>query len=397
MFAGNTDDWLNIEDIRKAARRRAHRMVFDYIDGGSDDERTLAQNRDDFDAHNIYHRVLTGHDKPDTTAHFLGHKLDVPFFLSPAAGNRLFHTDGEAGPALAARDVGTAYSLSTLSSTSIEDIAALTDGPKFFQLYVWKDRGLVKAMLERAKASGYSVLTLTVDFPITGFRERDKRNGFTIPPKVGVKQAWHALNAPFWVWDYLTKPAVKYANLDGDTPAVSLNQFVSEQLNAAFDWRDAEWLLGEWAGKTMIKGVVRSDDAVRALRTGFDAISISNHGGRQLDGSPSPLRALPAIRQKVGDDAPLVLDGGIRRGTDIIKAIALGADIVSFARPYLYGLAANGIPGARHAVQLIADALRRDMVLAGVSSIGEISRDLLHPESVDRIPADSDRLEKKAV
>lgn len=341
-------------------------MVFDYIDGGADDELTLRGNARAFDDYELHFRVLSSNARPDCSVELLGHRLDVPFFLSPAAGNRLFHTDGEKGGALAAAEVGTAYCLSTLSSISIEDIAKLTTGPKWFQLYVWKDRGLVREMLDRARAAGYSALILTVDFPITGNRERDIANGFTIPPKIGPKQVIEALRAPFWSLDYVTKPAIRYANLSSETPATTLNQFVADQLSADFSWRDAEWLLGEWAGPSMIKGVVHQDDAKRALATGFNAISISNHGGRQLDGSPAPIHRLGPIRDAVGSSAQVIVDGGIRRGTDVLKAIGLGADAVSFARPYLYGLAAAGAPGAVAAVRHMADAVRRDMILAGV-------------------------------
>lgn len=347
-------------------------MVFDYIDGGADDERTLHENARAFGDYELRHRALSGADDPDCSVELLGQRLAVPFFLSPAAGNRLFHTDGERGGALAADAVGTAYCLSTLSSLSIEEIAQLTPGPKWFQLYVWKDRGLVREMLARAKAASYSALILTVDFPITGNRERDLANGFTIPPRIGLKQVFEALRAPRWSFDYLTRPAIRYANLSAETPATTLNQFVAEQLSAAFNWQDAEWLLGEWAGKTMIKGVVHEDDARRAVATGFDAITISNHGGRQLDGSPAPLTRLQPIRQAIGEAAQLVVDGGIRRGTDVLKAMGLGADAVSFARPYLYGLAAGGAPGAVDAVRQMADAVRRDMILAGVPDIATL-------------------------
>lgn len=352
-------------------------MVFDYIDGGSDDEVARFEGASAFEDYRIVHRVLSGVDKPDMSTTIMGQKIDVPFILSPAAGNRLFHTDGEIGPAKAAETVGTVYCLSTLSSRSIEDIAASTSGPKWFQLYVWKDRVLVKEMLARAKAAGYTGLVLTVDFPITGNRERDPRNGFTIPPKLGPKQIWHAINAPLWSLDYVTKPSVKYANLREDTSAVSLNEFVAQQLSADFSWSDAEWLLGEWNGPALIKGVARPDDAKRAIQTGFNAISLSNHGGRQLGCSPAPIHCVQDVRQIIGNDAELIVDGGVRRGTDVLKAIALGADAVSFARPYLYGLAAFGVKGAVQAVQQIADAVERDMILAGVGSLNELEESFI--------------------
>lgn len=354
-------------------------MVFDYIDGGADDEKTLAANSAAFDAYALNFKVLTGHDNPDTSTTLLGEKIDVPFILSPTAGNRLFHNHGERGPAKAAEAVGTVYCLSTLSSISIEEIAALTRGPKWFQLYVWKDRELVKEMLKRARAAGFTALILTVDFPITGNRERDLYNGFTIPPRTGLKQAWQAVSAPFWTWDFITKPPVRYANLAGKTPAVSLNAFVAEQITPRFSWADAEWLLGEWNGPAVIKGVVRADDAVRAVDLGFSAISISNHGGRQLDHSPAPLACLPEIVEAVDGRAELIVDGGVRRGTDILKALALGANAVSFARPYLYGLAAAGEAGAVAAVELVAEALRRDMILAGVSCIADLDESFVRP------------------
>ena len=377
MFPGRLADCLNVEDYRRAAKRRAHKMVFDYIDGGSDDEVTRFENHTAFNDYRLTHRVLSGVDKPDTSTTIMGQNIDVPFILSPAAGNRLFHTDGEIGPAKAADAVGTVYSLSTLSSRSIEDIGELTEGPKWFQLYVWKDRVLVKEMLARAKAAGYTALILTVDFPITGNRERDPRNGFTIPPKLGPKQIWHAINAPFWSLDYVTKPSVKYANLAADTSAVSLNEFVAQQLSADFSWEDAEWLLGEWNGPAVIKGIARPDDAKRAVKTGFNAISLSNHGGRQLDSSPAPVHCVQEVRQAIGSDAEIIVDGGIRRGTDILKALALGADAVSFARPYLYGLAAFGTKGAVQAVRQIRDAVERDMILAGVGKLSELDESFI--------------------
>ncbi len=348
-------------------------MVFDYIDGGADDEITLGRNTSAFGAYDLLFKVLTGVKNVDMSTNLLGEKIDIPFFASPAAGHRLFHTHGERGVAKAADQAGTIFSLSTLSSVSIEEIATLTTGPKWFQLYVWKDRGLVKEMMDRAREAGYKALILTVDFPIAGNRERDPRNGFSIPPKVGIKQAWHALKAPAWSLDYVIRPSVKYANLSKETAAVSLQDFVAEQFDAGFNWRDAEWLLGEWNGPAVIKGVVRADDARQAVDLGFNAVMVSNHGGRQLDRSAAPLDVLEPIVDAVGADAEVILDGGVRRGTDILIALALGAKAVGFARPYLYGLAAAGEAGACRAMEILTNELRRDMVLLGTDRVSEIN------------------------
>ena len=373
----NLKNCINIEDLREAAKSRAHKMVFDYIDGGADDEKTLLKNKSAFDNYELFYKVLSGVDSPDTSTTLLGEKIDVPFILSPSAGNRLFHTVGEVGPAIAAEKVGTIYSLATLSSVSIEEIGALTKTPKWFQLYIWKDRGLVREMLERAKAAGFTALFLTVDLPIAGNRERDPRNGFTIPPKIGPKQIWEGIKAPRWVKDYLLSPQITYANLNNATSAISLNNFIKDQMDASFNWADVEWLLGEWNGPSILKGVVRADDALQAEKVGFNAISISNHGGRQLDTSPAPIACLPAIRNIVSDKTELIVDGGIRRGTDVLKALAMGANAVSFARPYLYGLAAGGKEGAIHAVELIRDSIVRDMNLLGAQSVNDIDESLV--------------------
>ena len=367
----------SIADLRRAAKSRAHKMVFDYIDGGADDEKTLRRSSAAFDDYVLSHRVLAGVDKPDTSIKLLGQTLEQPYFFSPAAGQRLFHKVGERAAATVAKEVGTAFCLSTLSSVSIEDVAAIGPEALWFQLYVWKDRGLVSEMISRAKESGFKALLLTVDFPITGNRERDLRNGFTIPPKTGIKQAIEALRHPVWTLDYLLSPPIKYANLDRNTPAVSLNAFVAEQLSPTFNWKDAEWLLGEWNGPSVLKGVVHPEDAALAKDTGFDCVMVSNHGGRQLDGDISPLDALPRIVDRVSGDMEIVLDGGVRRGSDILKAMALGADAVSFARPYLYGLAAGGIEGVRRAAHILSGELERDMILAGWANLEDAKERLI--------------------
>lgn len=372
MSQKKLENCYNITDIRQLARKRAHKMVFDYIDGGADDEQTLIQNKAAFTEYELLYKVLVGVANIDTSTRLLGHDLAVPFFFSPSAGNRLFHTQGERAVAKIATEINTAYSLSTLASVPMEEISALHAGAKFFQLYVWNDRALVADMLARAKAAGFSVLILTVDLPVHGNRERDPRNGFTIPPKPGLKQIIEALKHPAWTWDYIFSPAISYANLDEALPAASLAQLVESKLYSDFNWQDAEWLLGEWNGPAILKGVIRPDDALHAVKTGFQAIQVSNHGGRQLDSSPAPVHMLENIRDAVGTDVELILDGGIRRGTDILKALALGANAVSFARPYLYGLAAGGVAGVRRASELLVAEIKRDMALLGVRRITEI-------------------------
>lgn len=367
----------NIADLRRAAQARAHPMVFDYIDGGADDEITLRNNSERFHAYELVYRVLAGIDTVDLSTTLLGHKIDLPFILSPSAGNRLFHKDGERAVTRAAARAGTIYSLSTLSTVSIEEIGALTTGPKWFQLYVWKDRDLVREMLDRARAAGFTALILTVDLPVHGNREREHRQCFSIPPQVGPRQIWQAACSPRWTFDYLTSPAISFANISEDRAPESLFTFVADQLYAGFDWADAEWLLGEWNGPSVLKGVVCPDDAARAVATGFSAISISNHGGRQLDTSPAPIDMLRPIRDRIGGVAELIVDGGVRRSTDIIKAIALGANAASFARPYLYGLAAFGQAGVERALDLFAEGLRRDMALLGAPSVAALNEDFI--------------------
>lgn len=367
----------NIADLRRKARSRAHPMVFHYIDGGADDEIAMRNNHLRFRRYEIAYNVLAGINRADLSTTLLGHRIDVPFILSPSAGNRLFHKDGERAVAKAAAKAGTIYSLSTLSSVSIEEIAALTDGPKWFQLYVWKDRGLIREMIMRAKAAGYTALILTVDLPVHGNRERELRHGFCIPPAINLKQIWHAICHPRWTWDYATSPTIRYANLASDLEKNSLLRFVSEQLDTSFTWDDAEWLLGEWNGPAIIKGVIQPDDAQRAVKTGFNAISISNHGGRQMDSAPAPIDMLRPIRDRIGDTAELIVDGGVRRSSDIIKAMAMGANAVSFARPYLYGLAAGGQKGVERALDLFVEGLHRDMILAGAASIADLKEKLI--------------------
>ncbi len=362
-------DCQTIDDLRLLAKRRAHRMVFDYIDGGADTETTLRENSSAFDKHRFRHRILRDVSQIDTTATLLGKPMRTPILCSPTAGNRLFHTDGETAVAKAAGAAGVVCGLSTLGSTSIEDFAATGGGPKWFQCYVWKDRGLTRAMLDRARAAGLEALVLTVDMPVHGHRRRDHRNGFSIPPKIGPQQVWEAIKRPRWTADYLRSPAIRYANLDTATPATSLADFVNAQLDPSFDWADAEALIADWQGDVIIKGIVHPDDAKHAVAIGARAVSVSNHGGRQLDSDIAAIDALPAIVAAIGGEANIILDGGVRDGADILKAMALGADAVGVGRAYLYGLAAGGEAGVAKALAILDDGLRRSMALAGIATL----------------------------
>jgi L-lactate dehydrogenase (cytochrome) len=378
MVAAVVDHIYNIADLRAAARTRAHRTVFDYLEGGAGDERAMRNNNHAFSRYDIIHKVLTGIEEPDLSTTLLGERIGVPFILSPSSCNRMFHTQGETAVARAAARVNTIYTLSTLASVSMEEIAALTRQPKWFQLYTSKDHGQVREIVSRARTAGYSALVLTADLAVAGDRQRDLRNGLTIPPRMSPRQVWRALAAPRWTWDYLTKPAIHYANISTSHEGSSLRRLVGQNMDRGFGWTDAERILAEWNGPAVLKGVVCPDDAARAVAIGFRGIVISNHGGRQLDASPAPIDMLQPIRNRIGGDAELIVDGGVRKSTDIVKALALGANAVSFARPYLYGLAAAGEKGVDRALNLFVSGLRRDMILTGAQRIADLNESFIH-------------------
>ncbi|GMI23822.1 hypothetical protein TrCOL_g8663 [Triparma columacea] len=374
-YARAVDNAVNIADLRKIAKWRAHKMVFDYLDAGADDEISLRRGKDAYSELEMHYHVLSGLQPPlDLSTKIFGKDVNLPFFTCPTAGNRMFHTDGETAAAKAAEHHGTLYGLSSLATTSIPDIAKIHKGPKVFQLYVWKDRELVKDVLQKAKEGNFDALALTVDFTWYGNRERDIRNGFTIPPNYTPKQVWEAIKAPVWSWDFLSNPAYTYANINTEVPADSLAAFVNSQINPAFDWKDAEWLLGEWNGPSAIKGVVRPDDAIKAKEIGFTTMWVSNHGARQLETSPATIDVLPSIRDAVGADTEIILDGGIQRGTDIAKALALGADAVGIGKPYLYGLTAGGEKGVKKAIEILKVELDRAMGLLGTGTVDELKK-----------------------
>lgn len=368
----------NIADLRRMARGRLPRMVFDYIDGGADDEVTLARNVSRFRDIELVWDVLVDVAEIDTRTTIMGDASASPFFISPTAMSRLFHPrGGEAAVARAAYAAGVPYACSTLASTSVEDIAAATPGPKWFQVYVWKDRGLVAEVLARAKAAGFSAIILTVDVPVAGNRERDPANDFTIPPRVTWRTATQALAAPSYLWDLATTPEIKPANFAHMAIRGGLIGFINEQFDRTVTWNDARWLREQWSGKLAIKGISTPEDAQRAVAAGADAVWVSNHGGRQLDTAPASIDTLPGIADAVAGAAEIVLDGGVRRGSDVVKALALGANAVALGRAYLYGLGAGGERGVARALQIFDSELRRTMALCGRSRLAALTRDLV--------------------
>ncbi|KAG7339076.1 glycolate oxidase [Nitzschia inconspicua] len=412
-----------IMDIRHIAQQRAHQMIFDYMDGGADDEYTLTRNQQ---AYQEYEFIQTKTKKPqqhdiNTTSssakksslstNLFGHSVDLPFFSCPTAGNKMFHVQGEEAVAQVAYERGTVYVMSSLSTTSFDDInkvipTTTKTTPKVFQLYVWKDRDLVKDLLHQAKSHGFTGLALTVDATWMGNRERDVRNGFSIPPNYSLQQTLQAIRAPAWTWDFITHDPYSYACINQDVPAESLVSFINRQLTPDFSWKDAEWLLGEWTQSpsdssnnnssgggdnysVALKGVVRPQDAIHAVEMGFSTIWISNHGGRQLDTAPATLSVLPSMKEavKVGN-VTLIIDGGIQSGADIATALALGADGVGIGKPYLWGLCAGGYEGVNKVFQILQTELEQTMQEWNVASIGDLKvrgRELLLHKECDEV------------
>ena len=376
---------INIEDLRNAAQQRAHPMVYAYLVGGSGDERSLKRSVDSFSQLQWKHAVLhgIGNNGVNTETTILGKKYAMPYFLTSCAGQRMFHADGEVAAAQAANKHNLHMALSQLTTSSFQDVRNAHEGAKTLQLYVWKDRALLKDILDRAKEAGFENLALTADFSWVGNREREVRNDFTVPPSYSLQQCTAALTRLPWAYDFASREPYRYQAVpEAKFPATSLAKFIAEQMKPEFNWTDAEWLCKEWGnqGKVVLKGVIREDDAERAIKSGFDALWISNHGGRQLEDALSPIVQLPNIRERVGSDVEIIVDGGIRRGSDVVKAIALGANSVAIGRAYLYGLTAGGYTGVDKALQIINTDVKLTMGLMGYSSINNINgKDIIVP------------------
>lgn len=375
-------DCHNIDDFRLLARQRLPWPVFDYIDGAADDELAKARNTSAFADCDLVPDVLAGVGNIDTSCTILGQKSALPLMLSPTALQRVFHWQGERAVARAAQKHGLWFGISSLATVSIEEIAALVSTPKLFQFYYHKDRGLNRSMIERCQAAKFDAIALTVDTIVSGKRERCARSGFTSPPKFTISSALSYALKPRWALDYVFREKFALPNLDthvqqGTGQAVSIADYFNSMLDPHMDWKMAEQLRDDWGGKFALKGVMSVADARRAADMGIDAIMLSNHGGRQLDGSRSPFDQLREIQDAVGGRIEIICDGGVRRGTHVLKSLCAGATAASGGRLYLYALAAAGEAGVDRAIGILKDEVERGMKLMGVKSVAELTPDRL--------------------
>jgi len=369
----------NTDDFRKLAKRRLPSPIFHYIDGGADDEVTLRRNTEAFETCDLVPDVLTGVDALDLSTTVLGQKLSFPLLMSPTAMQRLFHHDGERAIARVADRMGMMYGVSTIGTRSIEEMGALTEGPKLFQLYIHRDKGLTRDLMDRCKAAGFDALALTVDTIVSGNRERDYHTGMTTPPQLTPRSLLSFAMHPEWTLNYLFREKFEIANVakyirQGTDIASSVVDYLNDQIDPCITWADAEATRREWGGPFAIKGIMSVADARRAVDIGATAIMISNHGGRQLDGSRAPFDQLQAIVDAVGGEIEIILDGGIRRGTHVLKALAMGATACSGGRMYLYALAGAGEAGVERAMGKLQSEIERDMMLMGCKSIRDLDR-----------------------
>ncbi|MFP5396450.1 MAG: alpha-hydroxy acid oxidase [Alphaproteobacteria bacterium] len=375
-------DCHNVDDFRLLAKQRLPWPVFDYIDGAADDELTKRRNTDAYADCDLVPDVLAGVGEIDTSCTILGRKSALPLMLSPTALQRVFHWQGERAVARAAEKFGLWFGISSLATVSIEEIAELVSTPKMFQFYYHKDRGLNRSMIQRCQAAKFDAIALTVDTIVSGKRERCARSGFTSPPKFTARNLLGYAMKPRWGLDYLLREKFALPNLDthvreGTGEAISIAGYFNTMLDTNMDWKMAEQLRDDWGGKFALKGVMSVADARRAADMGIDAIMISNHGGRQLDGSRSPFDQLREIQDAVGGRIEIICDGGVRRGTHALKAVCAGATAASGGRLYLYALAAAGQDGVERAISILKDEIERGMKLIGVKSVADLTPDRL--------------------
>ena len=376
-----------IEDLRQLARRRVPKMFFDYAEAGSYGEQTLRANRDDLARIKLRQRVLVDVSQSDLSTTIVGEPVPVPLGLAPIGLCGMQHRDGEIAACRAAHAAGIPFCLSTMSVCSIEDVAEEVIKPFWFQLYVMKDRGFAKSLIERAAAGRCSALVLTIDLQVLGQRHCDVRNGLTVPPKITFANLADIARKPAWASGILRGKRRTFGNLAGyaptDTSVNSLASWIASQFDPALSWKDVEWVRSVWPGKLILKGILDAEDAKRAAQTGANAIVVSNHGGRQLDGAPSSIAALPAIANAVGDEIEIMFDGGIRSGQDVLRALALGARSCMIGRAYIYGLGAQGQQGVTAAIEFIRNELAVSMALCGVNRVRDIDRRVIADTNVE--------------
>lgn len=368
----------NIADLRRLARRRLPAPVFHYMDGGADDELTLRRNTRAFDDYELWPSQLSDVSTIDTSSTLFGQAVDWPVMISPTGASKLFHGDGEPAVARAAARFGMIYSLSTLATTSIEEAAAASTGPKMYQIYVFKDRGLTAEFIDRCRESGYVALCLTADTPVAGNRERDFVHGFSAAPRSRLRQVLSFARYPGWLYRALIRKDLEMVNITASKSAQSIEgsirDFIDEQMDRSLTFKDVEWLAARWDGPLVVKGVQTVEDCRKAADAGATAVMLSNHGGRQLESAPAPMDCVAAVADALRDRLEIICDGGIRRGNHVVKALAAGANACSIGRAYLFGLAAGGEAGVERALTILKEEFERTMALVGCNAVDKLSR-----------------------
>jgi len=381
----------NVDDYRAIAKKRLPAGVFDYIDGAAEDESAMARNASRFSDRTLVPRVLRDVSEIDISTDILGARSSMPLIIAPTGFPRIAHPDGELATARSAARHDIPFSLSTMGTRSIEEIAVVSTGRNWFQVYVWRDRELTKDMLARCKDNGFEALFITVDTAVLGRRERDVRRGMSLPPKLGIDTFLEGALRPAWVLDFLRNEPIVFSNVAvsterlGDTTedgssAVSLATYINSQFDPGLSWDDVAWIRSEWDGPVILKGIQSVADAKIAAAEGIDAIALSNHGGRQLDASPAIIDLVAPVADAVSGQIEIYCDGGVRRGSDVVKAIALGADACMIGRPHLYALAAGGEAGVDHMLDFFHAGIEQTMALTGVNTIDAIDRELISEE-----------------